>query len=92
MARSDQPVKADQPSALDLEPYRRLVELQKEITALAQQNERAQQKCAKLREGVAARVLDHTGTRRDARPKVGKVLAQLPMGLVISGLISRIVK
>ena len=92
MARSDQTIQADQPSAFDLEPYRRLVELQKEIAALAQQNERAQQKCAKLREGVASRVLDRTGTRRDTRPKAGRVLAQLPMGLALSGLISRIVK
>ena len=92
MARSDQPIQADGPSAIDLEPYRQLVELQKEITALAQQNERAQQKCAKLREGVAARALDHAGTRRDSRRKAGKALAQLPMGLALSGVLSRILK
>ena len=92
MARSDQTIQADKPATVDIEPYRRLVELQKEITALAQKNERAQQKCAKLREGVASRVLKQTGTRRDSRPGMGRTLAQLPAGLIISGLLSRIVK
>ena len=89
MARSDQPIQADGPSAIDLEPYRQLVELQKEIAALAQQNDRAQKQCAELREGVASRVLNQTGTRRNTRQKVGRALAQLPLGLVISDLVSR---
>jgi hypothetical protein len=96
MARSDQPIQAETSTAIDLEPYRRLVELQKEIAALAEQNERAQQKCEKLREGVASRVLAQTGLGREQRAKqrvkASGILAQLPMGLMISGLMSRIVK
>ena len=92
MARSDQPVQADPPAATDLEPYRRLVELQKEIAALAEQNERAQQKCAELREGVASGVLAQTALRRKPRSKMSGALAQLPTGLALSGVFSRILK
>ena len=92
MARRDQTTQADEPSAIDLEPYRQLVELQREIAALAQQNERAQQRCAELREGVASRILKQTGTRRNPRTGMDRILAQLPAGLIVSGLISRIMK
>jgi hypothetical protein len=93
MARSDQPVQADPPAATDLEPYRRLVELQKEIAALAEQNERAQQKCAELREGVASGVIaQQTALRRKPRSKMSGALAQLPTGLALSGVLARILK
>jgi len=92
MARADQPIQTVEPVALDLEPYRRLVELQKEVAALAEQNERAQKQCAELREGVATGVLAQTAMRKKQRSKTARVLAQLPMGLAVSGVLSRILK
>lgn len=74
----------------DLEPYRRLVELQKEITELAQQNDHARQKCEELRDHVATDVL----SQRSTRPRAGLygMFAQLPLGLFVSSALSRILK
>lgn len=73
----------------DLEPYRRLVELQKEITELAQQNDHARRKYEELRDDVATDVLSQR-SRPGAR--FSGVFAQLPLGLFVSSALSRILK
>jgi regulator of replication initiation timing len=66
------------PSSDELEPYRRLVELQKQVTELAQQNEKARQECAALRERLADEVIgrlhSHRGLRERLRLKANAVM------------------
>src|SRR5688500_7787526 len=50
--------------AEDLEPYRRLIGLQKQMIALSHQHERAKRERDTLREEVAREVADHLRTRK----------------------------
>jgi hypothetical protein len=78
MARSIDQVLAS-PSVVDeLEKYQRLVELQKQIIALAQQNQRAEQACDALREQMASEVVSQAGAQRNLRQKANRALMQLP--------------
>ena len=49
MARGENGVATEQPEGGDLEPYYRLIELQKQMMDLLQQNARAERECAALR-------------------------------------------
>jgi hypothetical protein len=64
------------------EPYRRLVELQKQMIELAQQNEKTERECAALRDQVARELAARQQARRSLRhrlrQKAGKVLKRLP--------------
>jgi len=93
MLQTIKEVQADAQSVNGLESYHRLVELQKQMIQLAQQNERAKQKCAELRELVAAEVIARTDSRHSPRPKANKALKQPPRAAVAkSNLVSLIIK
>jgi hypothetical protein len=86
-------IQADAQSANGLESYRRLVELQKQMIQLAQQNERAKQECAELRELVATEVISRTEARVGLRPKTNKVSKRSPaMAIAKSNLVSLVIK
>ena len=82
MYRGVKAVEANGKVADDLEPYRRLVELQKQVIALAEQNEKARQECASLRDRMAAEVIGPLPTRRSLsrrlREQAAKVWRRLP--------------
>jgi regulator of replication initiation timing len=76
-----------------LQPYQRLVELQKQMIELAQQNERTRQECAELRKRVAAEAITRTGPHRSLRQKANRALRKLPgMATAKSNRISLIIK
>jgi uncharacterized protein with von Willebrand factor type A (vWA) domain len=90
MARGIENDQAGTSPAHDLEPYRRLVELQKEITELAQQNDNARRNCEQLRDHVASDVLSQSAAGPVTR--MAGALAQMPLGLFVSSTLSRILK
>ncbi|HEY5297316.1 MAG TPA: hypothetical protein VIK59_05280 [Verrucomicrobiae bacterium] len=93
MLQTTKEVQADAQSVNGLESYQRLVELQKQMIQLAQQNERAKRECAELRELVATEMIAPTGSRRSLRPKTNKTLKQSPRTAVTkSNLVSLIIK
>jgi hypothetical protein len=93
MLQAIKEVQADAQFVNGLESYQRLVELQKQMIQLAQQNERAKQECAELRELVATEVISRTETRRSLRQKANKALKQSPRAAVTkSNLVSLIIK
>jgi regulator of replication initiation timing len=69
-------IQASMTFADNLEPYQRLVELQKQMIQLAQQNERARQECAELRERLAGEIIRRTGTPAKLRQKVNQVFSR----------------
>ena len=79
MAQVDSGSEAGLPPAGDLEPYHRLIALQKEIIRLAEQNERAKRDCVALLDHVTAKGLSQAAAPRTLRQKVNRALAQLPM-------------
>ena len=62
-----------------LESYRRLVELQKEMIQLAQQNEHAKRACSELREQVTIEAISRIESRRTLRLKAYQVMKQSPV-------------
>lgn len=80
MARGINGSELEESSVNDLEPYRRLVELQKEIARLAQENEMTSQHCAELRDKVADKVL------KRRRSMGSQTLAGLPANVIRSNL------
>ncbi|MGH7975517.1 MAG: hypothetical protein ACREDS_02070 [Limisphaerales bacterium] len=85
-------IQANAQFADHIEPYQRLVELQKQMIKLAQQNERAKRECEELREQVATEVFSRLKAHRSLRQKTNKELK--PPGTVAakSGLVSLIIK
>jgi len=93
MARSVKEIPTGTPPVFDVEPYRRLVELQKQMIKLAQQNERVRQECSELRQRVATEAATRETARRSLRQKAKKALKQIPgMAAAKSGLVSIINK
>jgi hypothetical protein len=93
MAQRIKEVPADAQSIHGLASYQRLVELQKQMIQLAQQNERAERKCVELRELVAAEVITRMDSRRGPRHKTNKKLKPLPRTAAAkSNLVSLIIK
>ena len=78
MARSIENVPASLPVVDELEKYQQLVELQKQIIALAQQNERAEQACSALREQMVSEVVSHASSQKNLRRKATRNLRSLP--------------
>jgi hypothetical protein len=82
MFRGQKRIQKPEPVTDDLEPYRQLVELQKQMIKLAKQNDQAKRECAALRERVAheiaARLQVRRSLRHRLRQKAGKVLKRLP--------------
>ena len=92
MAQVDSGSEAGLPPACDLEPYRRLIALQKEIIRLAEQNEQAKRDCVALRDHVTAKGLGHGTAPRTLRQKVNRALAQLPMFPAKPGVVPVLIK
>jgi len=67
----------------DLEPYRRLVELQKQMIELAQQHEQSKRQCDALREQMVREVTDRRPVRRGLRHRLqqsgAKLLKRVPV-------------
>jgi len=61
----------------DLEPYRRLVELQKQMIELAQQHEQSKRRCDALREQMVREVADRRSVRRGLRHRLQQSAAKL---------------
>ncbi len=65
-------IQAAKPAGDDSEPYRRLIELQKQMIGLVQQHEKTKRECAALR----AQLLEEmAGPRRSVRQEVSQLLA-----------------
>ena len=92
MARGMKTIQAGETSVNDVESYRRLVELQKQIIELAQQNEYAKMACAQLRDRVAAEVFSRPRARKHSHQKAHEPLTELPVNLAKSNLMSLITK
>jgi hypothetical protein len=81
MFRGVEAVQSSQQVAGDLEQYRRLIALQKQMIKLARENEKAKRECAVLREKVAREVAARLARRKLSRrlkQKVKKILKQFP--------------
>jgi hypothetical protein len=61
----------------DLEPYRRLVELQKQMIELAEQHEQSKRRCDALREQMVREVTDRRPVRRGLRHRLQQSAAKL---------------
>ena len=61
----------------DLEPYRRLVELQKQMIELAQQHEQSKRRRDALREQMVREVTDRRPVRRGLRHRLQQSAAKL---------------
>ena len=79
-------------SPSDIESYRRLVELQKQIIELAQQNAYTKMTCAQLRERMADEGLGQSRSGKKPRPKTNEVMTELPMDLANSNLMPLMTK
>ena len=66
----------------DLEPYRRLIEIQKQLAEMAKRNEQAQRECDALREEIARELTEslrsRSGLRQRLRSSAAKLLQRLP--------------
>jgi hypothetical protein len=78
-AKTPRPAK---PGADDLEPYRRLIEIQKQLVKMAKQNEQTRRECDALREQAARDLFESLrwkGTfRARLRRKAFRLLKRLP--------------
>jgi hypothetical protein len=92
MAQVDSGSEAGLPPACDLEPYRRLIALQKEIIKLAEQNERAKKDCLALRDHVTTKGLGQSAAPRTLRQKVNKAIGQLSMFPAKPNLVPLVIK
>jgi hypothetical protein len=79
MAQMDSGSEAGLPPACELEAYRRLIALQKEIIKLAELNERAKRDCLALREHVTAKGLSQAAAPQTLRQKVNRALGQFSL-------------
>ena len=61
----------------DLEPYRRLVELQKQMIELAQKHEQSKRRCDALRDQMVREVTNRRSVRRGLRHRVQQSAAKL---------------
>jgi hypothetical protein len=81
MYRGVEDVQSSRQATGDLEQYRRLIELQKQMIKLSKQNEKAKRDCAVLREKVVREVaarLSRRSLSQRLRQKARKVLKRLP--------------
>jgi hypothetical protein len=65
-------IQAAKPVADDSEPYRRLIELQKQMIGLVQQHEKTKRECAALRVQLLEEM---AGPRRSLRQGFGRLVA-----------------
>ncbi|MDD5141147.1 MAG: hypothetical protein PHY43_12910 [Verrucomicrobiales bacterium] len=77
MAQRIKAIQADVPVVSDLDTYRQLVELQKQMIQLSQQNKQAKQECDELRAQVVAKASARHGARPNVHPKAGRAFKML---------------
>ncbi|HXA44753.1 MAG TPA: hypothetical protein VNZ25_04555 [Candidatus Angelobacter sp.] len=92
MAQMDSASEVGSPAATDLEPYRRLIALQKEIIRLAEQNERAKKDCLALLNHVTNKGQGQATAPRTLRQRVNKAFGQLPMFPAKPNLVPLVIK
>ena len=80
------------PPPQDLEPYHRLIALQKEIIKLAEENERARRDCQALLNNVTAKGLSQAAPPRTLRQKVNNAFGQLSIFPAKPNLVPLVVK
>ena len=80
------------PPPHDLEPYHRLIALQKEIIKLAEENERARRDCQALLNNVTAKGLSQAAPPRTLRQKVNNAFGQLSIFPAKPNLVPLVVK
>jgi outer membrane protein TolC len=61
----------------DLEAYRRLIELQKQMIELSQQHEQAKRECAALREQVTGEIAQRFRARQSLRQRLQRTVRRL---------------
>lgn len=85
MARSDDKLERAKPEATGLEPYRRLIELQKQMIELSQHHERSRRECDALRDVVAREVAQRARQLNSPtarwRSSAGKLFKLSPLAL-----------
>jgi hypothetical protein len=82
MLQDERDMQATKPVADDSEPYRRLIELQKQMIGLVQQHEKTKRECAALR----AQLLEEmAGPRRSWHREIGRAAAGLLKHVVTFG-------
>ena len=91
-AQVDTGSEAGLPCSGDLEPYYRLIALQKELIRLAEQNERAKRDCVALLDHVTAKGLSQPAAPKTLRQKVNRALGQWPMFPAKPGMIPMAIK
>ena len=80
------------PPPQDLEPYHRLIALQKEIIRLAEENERARRNCLALLDHVTAKGLSQAAPPKTLRQKVNNAFGQLSIFPAKPNLVTLAVK
>lgn len=78
MARSEKQSERAEAEITDLESYRRLIELQKQMIELSQQHERARREYAALQVAVAREVVAQQGALSRWRLATTKLLKRAP--------------
>ena len=75
----------------DLEPYRRLIHIQKQLAEMAKQNEQTKRECDALREQMAREVVEslrsRSGLRHRLRTSAFRLLERLPRILAAETII-----
>lgn len=78
MARSDKQWERARSEATDLESYRRLIELQKQMIELSQQHERSRRECDALRDAVVREAVARQSMMGRLRVSATKLLKRSP--------------
>ncbi len=76
----------------DLEPYHRLITLQKEIIKLAEENERARRDCLALLDHVTTKGLSQAAQPKTFRQKMNDAFGQLSIFPAKPNLVPLVVK
>jgi hypothetical protein len=89
MSQGEEQLAGDKPKGEDLAPYRRLIELQKQMIELGQQHEQSKRECSALREQVAQEVATHRRDRKGVshrlRESAVRLLRRVPGLSVAAG-------
>ena len=85
MLQDEEETQTARPVADDLEPYRRLIELQKQMIGLVQQHEKTKRECAALRLQLLEETSGPRHWRRGLRRGIGRAAAGLLRHVVASG-------
>lgn len=81
MARSDDKLDRARSEVTDLESYRRLIKLQKQMIELSQHHERSRRECDALRDAVARELIARQTPLGRLRTAAGKWFKRSPLAL-----------